>query len=442
MQVLADPAPVEPTAADLARHWTLEPGLHFLNHGSFGACPRPVLAAQQELRAELERQPVRFLARELGGRLDAARAELAAFLDADPLDLAAVPNATAGVNTVLRSLALADGDEVLTTDHEYNASQQRARVRRRAGRRPGRRGAGAVPDRLARRRGGGDPGGGRAAHPARPPRPRHQPDRARPPARAAGARAGGAGRRGAGRRRPRSGHAAARPRRARRGLLHRQLPQVAVRPQGRGLPLRPPRPPGGRSGRWRSATAPTPRAPAAAGFTPSSTGPAPTTPPPSSPCPAALRFLGGLLPGGWPAVRARNRALALAARDLLTDALGIAPPAPDEMIGSIAAAAAARRRPRRAAQRPLHRSSPDDACSTATGSRSRSPPGRGRRSGWCGSRRTSTTTSISTESSPAPCASCSVGDSRLGAGPRRPPGPAAAEPGGRPTVGQGQARQA
>ena len=93
----------------------------FLNHGSFGACPRPVLELQSRLRAELEAQPVRFLSRELEGRLDAARQALGAFIGADPDDLAFVPNATAGVNSVLRWLDLRPGDEIVTTDHTYGA---------------------------------------------------------------------------------------------------------------------------------------------------------------------------------------------------------------------------------------------------------------------------------------------------------------------------------
>src|SRR5947199_7804360 len=103
------------------RMGTLDSGVVFLNHGSFGACPKPVLDYQRRLREELEREPVRFLSRELQARLDAARAALGAFIGADPDDLAFVSNATTGVNTVLRSLALAPGDQVLVTDHAYNA---------------------------------------------------------------------------------------------------------------------------------------------------------------------------------------------------------------------------------------------------------------------------------------------------------------------------------
>jgi isopenicillin-N epimerase len=110
-----------PAASPFARHWDLDPEVVFLNHGSFGACPRPVLQLQSELRQRMEAGLVRFLHRELEGRLDAARAALAAFVGCVADDLAFVPNATTGVNTVLRSLAFAPGDELLTTDHEYNA---------------------------------------------------------------------------------------------------------------------------------------------------------------------------------------------------------------------------------------------------------------------------------------------------------------------------------
>jgi isopenicillin-N epimerase len=101
--------------------WTLDPAITFLNHGSFGACPIEVLAAQSEIRARLEREPVRFFVREYEALLDEARAAVGALIGADEGDLAFVGNATAGVNTVLRSLELAPGDELLTTDHAYNA---------------------------------------------------------------------------------------------------------------------------------------------------------------------------------------------------------------------------------------------------------------------------------------------------------------------------------
>jgi isopenicillin-N epimerase len=108
-------------SGDLAEHWPLERGLVFLNHGSFGACPTEVLRHQAALRAEMEAEPVRFLSRELDDRLDVARAALAAFVGADPDDLAFVTNATSGVNAVLRSRLFAAGDELLTTDHAYGA---------------------------------------------------------------------------------------------------------------------------------------------------------------------------------------------------------------------------------------------------------------------------------------------------------------------------------
>jgi isopenicillin-N epimerase len=109
--------------SEFARHWTLDPSVTFLNHGSFGAAPRAVLSAQQRWRDRMEAEPVRFFSHELEPALRDARTALGAFVGANPDDLAFVPNATAGFNTVLRSLALAPGDEVLTTDHEYNAAK-------------------------------------------------------------------------------------------------------------------------------------------------------------------------------------------------------------------------------------------------------------------------------------------------------------------------------
>lgn len=102
--------------------WRLEPDISFLNHGSFGACPEPVLEAQRAWRDRLERDPVRFLDRELEGHLDAARTEVAEFLGADADGLAFVPNTTTGVSTVLASVRFKPGDELIASDHEYNAT--------------------------------------------------------------------------------------------------------------------------------------------------------------------------------------------------------------------------------------------------------------------------------------------------------------------------------
>src|SRR5262245_14453718 len=104
-----------------AQLFALDPGIDYLNHGSFGACPREVLERRARLEELLEREPVRFLAREIDERLDRALGELAAFVGSPRADLAFVDNATAGVNTILRSARLEAGDEILTTDHAYPA---------------------------------------------------------------------------------------------------------------------------------------------------------------------------------------------------------------------------------------------------------------------------------------------------------------------------------
>lgn len=99
----------------------LDPKIHFLNHGSFGAVPRPVFAAWRRWQRRLERQPVRFLGRDLEGLLAGVRHRLAAEFGAVPEDLLLVPNVTYAVNLVARSLALDPGDEVLASDQEYGA---------------------------------------------------------------------------------------------------------------------------------------------------------------------------------------------------------------------------------------------------------------------------------------------------------------------------------
>lgn len=108
--------PLVPLAA-----FALDPaGLH-LNHGSFGACPRAVLAAQTATRDALEASPMRFLHRDWQPRLDAARARVAAAVAADPADLVFVPNPTTGVASILASRAWRAGDRVVMIDHAYRA---------------------------------------------------------------------------------------------------------------------------------------------------------------------------------------------------------------------------------------------------------------------------------------------------------------------------------
>ncbi len=104
-----------------AKSWSLDAHITFLNHGSFGACPHEVVALQDEIRAKMEREPVSFFVRTLEPLLDESRAALGELVHANPDDIAFVSNATAGVNTVVRSLVFEPGDEILTTDHAYNA---------------------------------------------------------------------------------------------------------------------------------------------------------------------------------------------------------------------------------------------------------------------------------------------------------------------------------
>jgi isopenicillin-N epimerase len=110
----------------LRDHWTLEPGVTFLNHGSFGACPKPVIDAQAKLQARMHAEPVTFFARDLTGLYQNAREKLATFVGAKASDLVFVPNATTGVNTVLGSVNFEPGDEVLITNHGYNACNNAA----------------------------------------------------------------------------------------------------------------------------------------------------------------------------------------------------------------------------------------------------------------------------------------------------------------------------
>ena len=107
--------------SEFAENWLLDPEVVFLNHGSFGATPKAVLEEQRRIRNRLEREPLRFFDHDYLEGLDAARVVLADFVGAEPRDLVFVVNATTGVNTVLQSLRLEAGDQLLVTDHEYNA---------------------------------------------------------------------------------------------------------------------------------------------------------------------------------------------------------------------------------------------------------------------------------------------------------------------------------
>ena len=122
----------------MLEHWLLDPDFTYLNHGTVGAPPRRVLQKQQALRDEMERQPARFVLRELNGeapapwrqptRLREAIGQIAPFVGSRPEDLVFVPNVTTGLNAVLRSVPLGPGDEVLISDLGYGAITLAARV--------------------------------------------------------------------------------------------------------------------------------------------------------------------------------------------------------------------------------------------------------------------------------------------------------------------------
>lgn len=316
--------------------WRLDPSVTFLNHGSFGACPEAVLATQAEWRDRMEREPVLFLGRELEGLLEAARAQVGAFIGADPDDLAFVPNATAGVNTVLRSLNFASGDELLTTDHEYNATLNA--IGEVARRDKARVVIAAIPFPLR------DPSEAvDAIVAAVTPRTRlalvshvtsptglvlpiadivrelggrgvdtivdaaHAPGMVPVDVNALGA-AYWTG----------TAHKwICAPKGS--AVLHvRRDRQPGLRPLAISHGANDPRPDRSRfrlEFDWTGTLDPTPWLS----------------------IPAAIDVMGRLAPGGWPAVMATNRALALAGRDVLCDRLSIEAPAPDEMIGSLAA---------------------------------------------------------------------------------------------------------
>ena len=317
------------------RLWLLDPKIDFLNHGSFGSCPRSVLDFQRRIRDRLERQPIQFFVRDLERMLDEARAGLAEFLGADAADVVFVPNATAGVNAVLRSLSLKRGDELLVTNHEYNACRNALDfVAKRSGSRVV---VAEVPFPLDRPHQVIDAVLNRVTARTRLAFLDHvtsQTGLVLPIARLVQELAGcGVDTLVDGAHAP--GMAALNLRKLGAAYYAGNCHKWVCAPKGAGfLYVRP-----DRQERIRplsiSHGANSPRADRSRfliefGWT--------GTWDPSA-ClavPEALRFVGSLLPGGWPAVAGRNRRLTLAARKIICEALGIDRPCPDEMIGSLA----------------------------------------------------------------------------------------------------------
>ena len=105
----------------MKKHFLLDPEITFLNHGSFGACPKPVFDVYQRWQRELEERPIEFLGRNAFSLLEESREKLAAYLNCAARDLVYFPNPSTAINMVVRNLDLQPGDEILTTDHEYGA---------------------------------------------------------------------------------------------------------------------------------------------------------------------------------------------------------------------------------------------------------------------------------------------------------------------------------
>lgn len=102
-------------------NFLLDKSITYLNHGSFGACPKPIFEEFQRLQLELEKEPVQFITKKSLAYLKTAKEKLANYIGCQPEDFFFTPNPTVAVNTILRSLNLQEGDEILSTNHEYGA---------------------------------------------------------------------------------------------------------------------------------------------------------------------------------------------------------------------------------------------------------------------------------------------------------------------------------
>lgn len=317
------------------RHWKLDPEIVFLNHGSFGACPKAVLAAQDKLRDRMETEPITFFVRDLEELLDGARRELADFIGARARNVVFVPNATAGVNTVLRSLRFRRGDELLTTNHEYNACRNALEFT--AGLWGARVKVAEIPFPIHSPKQALDAIMNRVTSKTRlllvdhvtsqtglilPPREIvRELDRRGIDVLVDAAHAPGMLPLDLGKLRPAyytgNCHKWMSAPKGAAFLYVREDKQEQIRPLAISHGANSPRKDRPRfqiefawTGTWDPAA--------------------------MLSVPEAIRFIGGLMPGGWREVMARNRALALAGRQLVCESLGIEPPAPDAMIGSIA----------------------------------------------------------------------------------------------------------
>ncbi|MGN6354665.1 MAG: aminotransferase class V-fold PLP-dependent enzyme [Parafilimonas sp.] len=106
---------------NIREQFLLNPAITFLNHGSFGACPKPVFENYQQWQRDLEAEPIQFLTKKYYDALAVSKQMLAAYINCEAQDFFFLQNPTTAINQVVKSLGLKQGDEVLTTNHEYGA---------------------------------------------------------------------------------------------------------------------------------------------------------------------------------------------------------------------------------------------------------------------------------------------------------------------------------